>query len=278
MMSKELLGVDDIMSLFSISESTVRRWIGSGKLSGQKAGGQWRFDRSLVMRAFEQGLLSGASDPASHRTPPASHARPPWATRLLANWQRRLQHYLNELQPDHIVVNDRRGAKVWQLMMPDIFVWGENVWHSTAIDVMEKTELHRIFGKRKVLLFDEMMKHGRAMHELRRTLESVKATVKSFVCICSRSHLESGETLESTALMCEKLDNKEFGRRATMISRLVGLSEPPLDADHLTVHGKMADHHSADSVVRRLANWGRAFVVTHPNPDQNGTSISLKFR
>ncbi len=277
-MSTEFFTVDDVARYFNVSESTVRRWIQSGRLQGQKAGVQWRFDRNLVMGAFEQGLLSGATDPASGRSPTISHSNPPaWATLLLSSWKASLESCLRELQPDHVIVNDRRGAKVWQMMMPNTFEWGRNLWHSTAVHIMKEAELRRTFRRKKVLLFDEMMQYGRAMHDMRLKLQDIKATVNSFVCICRRSHSESGETLECRACICENLADLEFGRRATAISRLLGLSNPPLDVDHLVVRGKIAQNLSAELIIQKLANWGRAFVVTRPDPecDRDLLAISL---
>lgn len=275
-MNTQFFTVDDIARHFNVSESTVRRWIQSGKLEGQKAGAQWRFDRNLVMQAFEQGLLSGATDPASSRPSKISHFKPPaWATALLSSWRASLEGCLRELQPDHVIVNDRRGAKVWQIIMGNSFEWGRNLWHSTAVQTMKEAEFQRTFRAKNVLLFDEMMQHGRDMHELRLKLEGIKATVNSFVCICRRSHLESGETWERRARVCENLADLEFGRRATTISRLLGLSNPPLDVDHLVVRGKTTQSLSTDIIVQKLANWGRAFVVTRPDPDSNRDFLAL---
>jgi len=58
-----------------------------------------------------------------------------------------------------------------------------------------------ISGKvgQRVMLFDELMQHGRAMHELRENLEAVNAEVFSIVCVRRRSHAESGELIEYEA-------------------------------------------------------------------------------
>lgn len=274
-MGEQYLKVDGVMRLFDVSESTVRRWLREGKVPGQKVGGQWRFKRTDVLEAYERGLLSGAANPGNSGRPAGQHGQ--WGGsvgRELARWRRDLGHAIGTFRPDHVVVNDRRGAKTWQKMDVSEYVWGKNLWHSNSVHHMDRAERCRLFNHTRVLLFDEMMQHGRAMHDLRSMLESIGAEVESFVCICSRTHLEVGETLEPKAHMCEILGDKDFGRRAAMISRLMA-SSPPLDADHLVIHGTMAPYESVDSMVETLSHWGVVFVVAHPDPDHQFLAVTL---
>ncbi|OGW55480.1 MAG: hypothetical protein A2Y81_05030, partial [Nitrospirae bacterium RBG_13_43_8] len=161
-MDKKFLTINDIANDLNVSTQTVRRWVSSGKLLGQRAGAQWRFDPSIVRNALEQGLLSGGSrpNPKPHSLQQYNESLE-WARPLLALWRRFLEERLKEIQPDQVVVNDRRGAKIWSLIMEGRYNWGNNLWHSTAIEIMTPAELQRIFGRRRVLLFDEMMQHGR---------------------------------------------------------------------------------------------------------------------
>ena len=59
---------------------------------------------------------------------------------------------------------------------------------------MSSEELWQLFAGRKVVLFDEMIQHGREMNRLRKRLEEIGAKVKSFVCICRKANLEAGES------------------------------------------------------------------------------------
>ena len=52
------------------------------------------------------------------------------------------------------------------------------------------------------------------------------------------------------------LGDPEFSKRATMISQLIMLAEPPLDADHLVVKGSLRSDITAPQFVEHLAEWG----------------------
>ena len=150
--------------------------------------------------------------------------------------------------------------------MPNEYRWGENLWHSTAVEMMTPTELRRFFNGAVVLTFDEMMQHGREMYNLRSRLELLGAEVSSFVCICRESLAETGNLLEYKANYCEMLNDEEFKARATLMSRLMTLVPPPLDVDHLVVRGSLRKESSLSQLLEGLANWGVAFVVRQPDP------------
>lgn len=277
-MDKKFMTITEVANSLNVSDSTVRRWVSAGKLVGQRAGVQWRFDPSGVSRALEQGLLSGASKPMSKPHSLQQYNEPlEWARPLLSLWRQFLDERLKEIQPDQVIVNDRRGAKIWSLIMRGRYSWGSNLWHSTAVEIMTRAELQRIFGRRRVLLFDEMMQHGREMHELRQCLETkdIDAIVTSVVCVRKRSHAESGELLEYQAIPCEDVDDKVFMERAGAISRLVHLYEPPLDVDHLIVRGSLTPGLMPEDFLENLAKWGMPFVVWHPDKEHNFMAITL---
>lgn len=277
-MDKKFMTITDVANSLNVSDSTVRRWVSAGKLVGQRAGVQWRFDPSVVSRALDQGLLSGASKPMSKPHSLQQYNEPlEWARPLLLLWRQFLDERLKEIQPDQVIVNDRRGAKIWSLIMQGRYSWGSNLWHSTAVEIMTRAELQRIFGRRRVLLFDEMMQHGREMHELRQRLEAkdIDAIVTSVVCVRRRSHAESGELLEYQAIPCEDLDDKMFMERAAAISRLVHLYEPPLDVDHLVVRGSLTPGLTLEAFFENMAKWGIPFVVWFPDKEHNFMAITL---
>ncbi|GAH51153.1 unnamed protein product, partial [marine sediment metagenome] len=234
------------------------------------------FIPSLVRDTFEQGILSGASQPLAS-VAQIKHLSDDlaWASPLLNKWGRFIEEHLSRIQPDHVVVNDRRGAKIWSLTMSGRYKWGENLWHSTAIELMDPVDLKKLFAHRRVMLFDEMMQHGREMNRLRQILTDVDAKVTSIVCLRRRSRVESGDLLEYEAVACDDLDDKTFEERATDISRLVHSFEPPLDVDHLVVRGAINKNLSGADILTRLANWGLAYVVWYPDKEHRLLTITL---
>jgi hypothetical protein len=162
-------------------------------------------------------------------------------------------------------------------MMPQGYKWGHNLWHSTAIELMDPQEIVRLFGHRSVLTFDEMMQHGREMNELRSRLSAkdIEAKVTSLVCVRRRSHAESGDLLEYKAYACEDVDDKIFAERAISISRLVHLFEPPLDADHIVVKGYLSKEISDEDFFKRLAKWGMPFIVWSQDKEHKFMAVTL---
>lgn len=248
-MEQRYLSIGEVARRLDVSDITVRRWVKSGKLDGSKAGVQWRFDPDTVDAALASGLLEGAS-----RTDPQAVHDP-----ILDTWREYVQCRLGRSHPHHVVVNDRRGAKMWDILNPGPYKWGIDLWHSTAIEMMTPTQTKGIFGTKRVLLFDEMMQHGADMNRLRVQLEDVGAEVSSLVCIRSRSHAEV--TKEYLADACEDLPNREFNERATFISKLVRFADPPLDVDHLVVRARLKQDFSLDEMLVSMMRWGMAFPV-----------------
>lgn len=274
-MQNQLMSVHDVARYMGVSSTTVRRWISSGRLPGQKAGGQWRFDIALVREAFGSGTLSSGSQIVPYRHLAQYSDLPEWARQITDPWRDSLSSLLGQLHPDHVVVTDRMGAKVWTLVAPDRYAWGESLWHSTAVRLMPPAELRRLFAHRSLLLFDEMMQHGREMHELRGVLEAIHATVFSFVCVRRRSCVESGRVIEYKARVCEDLDDDAFAARATAVSSLQSLFDPPLDQDHVVVRGMVDPATNQDELLGKMEKWGIAFVVRYPDPDKGHRFLTI---
>ncbi|HEX8145024.1 MAG TPA: helix-turn-helix domain-containing protein [Pyrinomonadaceae bacterium] len=275
-MEKRLLSIDEVAVNLNVSPTTVRRWVRSGKLVGQKAGVQWRFDQSAVREALEQGLLSGAS-----RSPQGAEPFIPYPETsvfgrpLLTKWGRSLEQYLDQFQPDHVVVTDRRGSKIWSMLMPSRYTWGNNLWHSTIFKILVPSDLQRIFANKKVLLFDEIMQRGRELHELRQTLEGLGATVMSVVCVRQRSRADAGEVLDYDTLAFEDVDDVQFAERASTVSRMVSLFEPPLDVDHLIVKGRILPGTQPEQLLEQMAKWGLPFIIWHPDNHHKFLAVTL---
>lgn len=274
-MNEKYISIDEIAAQYNVSESTVRRWIHSGKLVGHKAGIQWRFSSSMVKEAFEKGILSGGSRPAGINRVVKYNRIPEWARPVLTKWSEILGEFLRKTQPDHVIVNDRRGAKIWELLNQFQYVWGKNLWHSTAVTFMDSKELKRSFAKKKVLLFDEMMQHGKAMHELRALFEEIGSEVLSFVCIRRRSFFESDKLKEYKAFTCEDLSDSQFNDRAALVSRFVHLFEPPLDVDHFVIKCDLDANITIEQLLESLAKLGIAFLIWSPHGDHDFYAITL---
>lgn len=275
-MYSQLWGIDEVGQYCDVSSSTVRRWIRDGMLVGHKAGNQWRFDPIVVREALESGRLAGGGRASRVGSTLALHREPPdWARPMLTKWHQSVVNHIDAVQPSHVIVNDRRGASIWMLVMPNHYSWGHNLWHSTAMEFMTPQELSRTFARKRVLLFDEMIQHGREVWALRDHLERLGALVTSFVCVRRRSHLESGELLEYKGVASEDVDDKVFAERATSISRLVSLFEPPLDVDHVVVRGTLSKDLTPESFLERLAEWGLSYVVWHPDQENPILALTL---
>ena len=121
-MNNRLMTIKEVAHQLNISTSTVRRWMDKGTIVAQKVGGQWRFDPNKIQEAYEKGVLSNTSSPLvkdkTHRT--WHHiTEPGWAKPLIERWRTYLNEYLKTIHPSHVIVNDRRGAKIWSFLMPN---------------------------------------------------------------------------------------------------------------------------------------------------------------
>lgn len=277
-MNKKLITVEEVANIYSVSLSTVRRWIRSEKLTsaGKKAGGQWRFDPELIRRAFDQGLLSGANRAPVYRDQENPFVKlPDWARPIIVRWRNALDSVIEEFHPDHVIVNDRRGASIWRLLLLKQYSWGKNLWHSSAMELMEPAEVRRVFTNQRILLFDEMIQYGRGLRKRRKALEAIGSEVESFACIRRRSYAETGRLVEYQAYVAEDLDEKLFSERATMISQLTNISNPPLDVDHLLLTGKLINDFDALDFLARLSIWGICYVDQYWNPEEGIKFFSI---
>ncbi len=254
-MDKTLLDIKQVASLLNISTSTVRRLIRGRKLKGILVGSQWRFDAEEIKNAIENGRLPAQSVSAIHNfqemTPLPSRE---WAESLISRWRSFINQIINEFAPEHVIVLDRRGAKIWSYLLPSAYVWGKNLWHSNALDYMNPVELEQICFGEKILLFDEMIQHGREMFEARRRLIKLGAEVESLVLVRRKSHAEMGVLAEYSSHYCEDLDDHNFSLRLSQISELLRKAHPPLDVDHLVVKGVLEPGLAPDEFLLRLAD------------------------
>jgi hypothetical protein len=253
----------------------VRRWIRSGKLEGQKAGAQWRFDHDSVEESFEQGMLSGGSGQVSSLLEVKQRELREDERLQIIRWKEVVVDYLERMRPSHVVAVDRRGAKLWDVMRIEGYRWGGNLWHSTVIDLMPPKEQSRLFNQKTVLLFDDLLERGKTIGDLRNRFESVGANVLGLVCVRNVSSLDRGKQIETEAYSCEDVDERSFSERVTLISHLVSIFEPPLDVDHLIVKAKLASGLTVENILDRLPKWGQAFIVWHPKEKEEYLAVTL---
>lgn len=277
MTRENLWTVDDVASFLKVSPSTVRRLVRDSQIPSHKAGVQLRFDPSEVQRSVDGGLLSRVKlAPPSLATDTNARPMPPGMRSLLSRWRRFVEGLLADFKPSHVIVLDRRGAKAFMTIGPWFdWRWGQNLWHSTALRRMSRAEIRRLFSGRRVLVFDEMIQHGREMEGLRHLLEQEGAIVTTAVLLRRRSHVEQGLLRDPEVLCCDDLDDREFGQEVARLSDLLSHRRPPLDVDHVVVRGRFSGDLSAAEVIDRLSPYGFPFTVWEPLPNEDLLAVTL---
>ena len=277
--TQPLIKIEDVATSLGVSVSSVRRWIRSGVLTGQRAGGQWRFNRADVEQALVAGRLalprssSAAGTLAIGKRTEISW--PFWAQEMLTNWREFLSVLLERIRPQQVVVVDRRGAGIFSLLGPWKFEWGKTLWRSMAVDWMPEDERRTRFGGKTVLVFDEMIQHGRQMARWRKALEDVGAQVFSAALIRSHEHHVSGELRDRDVIVCEDLEPVAFGNRAADLARFLKLAPRPLDVDHLIVRGELSPAWNLDEFILQLSRVGTPFIVQEPEADYEALAVTL---
>ena len=62
LLKKEVLTIDEVADLFSVSKRTIYNLLKEKDLPGVKIGGQWRFLRKDLMQVFKNQYLKNGSD------------------------------------------------------------------------------------------------------------------------------------------------------------------------------------------------------------------------
>jgi excisionase family DNA binding protein len=275
-----LITVEDVANSLGVSISSVRRWIRNGLLGGQRVGGQWRFNRSDVERAFASGRLAVPRSLLGSRqqlpsNQPYLKPVPAWAEESFHRWRDFLRTLVARIQPAHVVVVDRRGAGMFSLLGPWKHEWGKTLWRTMALGWMSERELESLFKGKTVLLFDEMIRHGRQMSQWRERLESVGAQVFSAALIRSHEQFETGELQDFEVIVAEDLRADAFARRAADVSRMLRLVPRPLDVDHLVIRRALSADWDRDHFLQELSRIGTAYTVQEPEPGSPALALSL---
>src|ERR1035437_10218083 len=271
-----LWSIDEVATYLDVSKSTVRRMRSAGDLSGKKVRGQWRFDPELVRAKHGVAADRPAQEPSHVRAAASVEASlaPHWAAPMIGRWRDFLVRVLAEREPDQVIVSDRRGSKIWDMMSLAGYEWGKNVWHSAAVKKMSESDLEELFGGRTVLVFDEIIQYGHELADIRRIVQRVRATAIGVTCVRRCNLAERGQMEEPQALACEDLTDYEFSERASAISRLTSAFQPPLDVGHLVIQGTLRKDISPEMLLERMARYGLPYVIWYPNAqNSNGDAV-----
>ncbi len=73
-MTANILTIREVAELLKINEKTIYKLAADAKIPGFKVGGSWRFDRAVIAKWIETGVIVDTS--ADDVPPPASGAVP----------------------------------------------------------------------------------------------------------------------------------------------------------------------------------------------------------
>ena len=255
-----LLTIPEAAKYLRVSETTIRRMVICGSLPHRRIGSQIRFSWADVEKA--------SATATSHRNlvPPGvgSWGRmvvPSWAQARILSWREALRRLMPSDDSVHIVVMDRRGAKTFTILEPEGFTWGENLWHSHAINNLPDSQIKKLFGRSHVVVFDEMVQHGRKIARLRQKLESLGVFVTSVCLVRRRSHFLAGEVHDLEIRAVEDLDDPAFVYTATFLSRLLARRAPPMDVEHISVAATSDRDWTTPEIVKALSGLGDSEIV-----------------
>src|SRR4051812_17637605 len=85
-MTENILTIREVADLLKINEKTVYKLVADAKIPGFKVGGSWRFDRAVIAKWIEKGVvpdLAAAEDappPANGATLASAYYSPQQAT------------------------------------------------------------------------------------------------------------------------------------------------------------------------------------------------------
>jgi|GEM_PF-5129917 len=256
-----LFTVPEAAEHLHISEKTIRRMVQDGSLPHRRVGNQLRFSGS----DFETVAPRRLSLPVSAATPPASELSalsiPDWAESRVRLWRLGLQRLMLSHEKLNVIVMDRRGAKTFRILGLDEFSWGKNLWHSNAIESLADSQLRKQFAGAEVVIFDEMIQHGRKMALLRGRLEALDISVHTVCLIRRRSYFLDGKIHDPQVQAVEDLDDDAFARTATFLSRLLARRAPPMDVEHVVVVGHSRRNPTTSESVSQLTEFAETEVV-----------------
>lgn len=192
-----------------------------------------------------------------------------------------LQSQIRNWNPDLIIVVERKGTAVLRAVMeaqdsPIDWAW-ENVISSKVVTELPKSELR----KKRILVFDDMMKQGEHLRELLHDLRECGVDVTSPECLrvaVFAVHEESsrGKEIEGTliphAWYRRGLTTSSYTAMRTAIVRMLQrCGSLMLDTEHLEVRLRLSG--SFDQFVQALRRTGRAMIFTSAESRENITVL-----
>src|ERR1017187_5494748 len=246
--------------------------IKGGLLKARRVGTQIRFTREDIQTAMIVRSAPSAGSYAELET----LIEPSWARGYIRGWRQQLAKLLASSDPTKVIVNDRRGAKMFAILNPGNFVWGENLWHSFALKALSDRQVTKIFAGHRAVVFDEMIQHGRQIHELRERLERLDIPTSTICLLRRRSFFLSGKLLDQNIMAIEDLDDTDFRATAALISRLLARRNSPLNVEHLMVSGVHVNKgQELSEMARALEAFGNCEVIWSSNPDDDNSLEAL---
>lgn len=261
-----LLTIREAASYLNVSDSTIRRFVKAGHLKSKRVGVQIRFSLDDIMQTLEAKDATSAVD----RTGFDFHMEPSWARNRIRNWKRRIGELIPKSEPVKIIVLDRRGAKMFSFLNSGDFSWGQNLWHSSAIEALDDAQVIDLFSGSKAVLFDEMIQFGHHLHILKGRLERLKIPVTSICLIRRRSYFLNGLLLDPEIIPIEDLDDPDFRSGAAFISRLLARRHSPLNTEHVMVSGILPPQRDTSQMVRSLESLGMSAIIWKSEPSEEG--------
>jgi excisionase family DNA binding protein len=261
-----LLTIREAASYLNVSDSTIRRFVKAGHLKSKRVGVQIRFSLDDIMQTLEGKVDKSVLDKSGFDF----HTEPSWARSRIRNWKRRLSELIPKSEPVKIVVLDRRGAKMFSFLNSGNFSWGQNLWHSSAIEALDDAQVVNLFAASKAILFDEMIQFGHHLHLLKGRLERLRIPATSICLIRRRSYFLNGLLLDPEIIPIEDLDDPDFRSGAAFISRLLARRHSPLNAEHVMVSGILPPLHDASQMVRSLESLGMSAIIWKSEPSEEG--------
>jgi len=193
-----------------------------------------------------------------------------------------IEGHITRVRPEHVIVDDRHGAKVWDILEPGgpgRFTWGRNLWHSTTVDMMPREDMRRCFrGGVRVLLVSTSLRSAGEMRELRSRLEAgdVDAYLVSILgnegegeqarhhrrpAQIDESRGESWDKWRGETLWSHRRGQPSASEIAWLLSVLTPATATPLDIDHMEMQAEVDADFSADTALQSMAGWGWGFAI-----------------
>jgi hypothetical protein len=179
----------------------------------------------------------------------------------LTDMRIRLEQMITLQRIKHVVVSDRHGSKLWEVIRPSNFGWGRNAWLSTAVADMRPAEVLSRFGCGPVLLFADNAVAIPEMEALSSKLSEQQ--VDNRRCVPESSPGQQAPIADPPT----GSQSVQEWFTEDLWSHLAA----PRDADHLTLPAAVSL--PGHQLLAAMAKWGIAFPVS--DGEHNLTAFTI---